>query len=696
MVMHARKIPRLNDGYYDRNTAHPFEEKYPSKSHGSGYSDRHGNKSRESPNYSRSRDAGGSPSRQHRYSNKSSYMDRNKERLEKGSSSSPADRRPSHQSNSTTSRDGDRGQAANPDYSQKEKEAIEIHKNALRVSGEWSEHVSTSGKHYYYNYKTEVSKWEKPKDWVDPPTTPVNKSSRDKNGRDRDKHYTAASAKSASEDRYKHSSDRGRGQSTVSSSRAERGGSSSSSNAYPHATTATSMAAGYPEQRQSQRHPSGEQNHGGRAYQDDHRGGGYTEDRPALSHQKTWHGGSESSRDSYGGRQRELSRSTSTEGQYERYKAGQCPTTPTSTRRPAGQDYSMSGSKAQAHHASAAFNGARSTLDPSRNDNEDSRQMEDMDISPDGTPSNSRPGSRPNSRQGTPAASTPVPLSHATAAATSQYNNAAATSQYNNSGSQYNNAVTSHYNAVTSYNSSVMTSQYNSSVLGAMSALPSLVSMHHTSKPPPSTDLTQQAIQTLQKLHQALLMHQVHNGAETTTVSSHYMLPQVHSTIASASRLHPEDSRDPRDHRGHRDTGNSPIERKMRRQSPTPSLSTSQSLSLGTSSLAAAARKQDSVLLSSSLSKYYTEDLIGHVLGWQSDQAERQARQANRFSEEAHSVGSIQGTQVSVELKKARSLVRIAEIQSTLQEQRLMFSRQLIKELDNLKNMNSFMPYQDT
>lgn len=33
--------------------------------------------------------------------------------------------------------------------------------------GDWSEHVSSSGKKYYYNCKTEVSQWEKPKEWLD-------------------------------------------------------------------------------------------------------------------------------------------------------------------------------------------------------------------------------------------------------------------------------------------------------------------------------------------------------------------------------------------------------------------------------------------------------------------------------------------------------------------------------------------------
>jgi WW domain-containing adapter protein with coiled-coil len=33
--------------------------------------------------------------------------------------------------------------------------------------GDWSEHISSSGKKYYYNCKTEVSQWEKPREWLE-------------------------------------------------------------------------------------------------------------------------------------------------------------------------------------------------------------------------------------------------------------------------------------------------------------------------------------------------------------------------------------------------------------------------------------------------------------------------------------------------------------------------------------------------
>lgn len=40
-------------------------------------------------------------------------------------------------------------------------------RDKLNRFGDWSEHVSSSGKKYYYNCKTEVSQWEKPKEWLD-------------------------------------------------------------------------------------------------------------------------------------------------------------------------------------------------------------------------------------------------------------------------------------------------------------------------------------------------------------------------------------------------------------------------------------------------------------------------------------------------------------------------------------------------
>lgn len=38
---------------------------------------------------------------------------------------------------------------------------------AYDPADDWSEHISSSGKKYYYNCRTEVSQWEKPKEWLE-------------------------------------------------------------------------------------------------------------------------------------------------------------------------------------------------------------------------------------------------------------------------------------------------------------------------------------------------------------------------------------------------------------------------------------------------------------------------------------------------------------------------------------------------
>ncbi|XP_052892996.1 WW domain-containing adapter protein with coiled-coil homolog isoform X2 [Anopheles moucheti] len=90
-----------------------------------------------------------------------------------------------------------------------------------RVSrvGDWSEHVSSSGKKYYYNCKTEVSQWEKPREWIEKESRVLGKDQqrdyrekerereKERGGdRERDERYSSAIVNRSSASAYgKHS-----------------------------------------------------------------------------------------------------------------------------------------------------------------------------------------------------------------------------------------------------------------------------------------------------------------------------------------------------------------------------------------------------------------------------------------------------------------------------------------------------------
>lgn len=82
--------------------------------------------------------------------------DKERERIERGERSDRDRDRERERDRSERERDRDRGGGGNGDRGER-----------LTRIGDWSEHVSSSGKKYYYNCKTEVSQWEKPKEWLE-------------------------------------------------------------------------------------------------------------------------------------------------------------------------------------------------------------------------------------------------------------------------------------------------------------------------------------------------------------------------------------------------------------------------------------------------------------------------------------------------------------------------------------------------
>jgi hypothetical protein len=97
--------------------------------------------------------------------------------------------------------------------------------------------------------------------------------------------------------------------------------------------------------------------------------------------------------------------------------------------------------------------------------------------------------------------------------------------------------------------------------------------------------------------------------------------------------------------------------------------------------------------LTPSLAKLYRESLIGHVTGWPAEAIEKACQ---RINDEHQNLSNLGITRVSAELKMARSLVRLAEIQATLQEQRILFLRQESYELEAMTPRSGLPLLEDT
>ncbi|GCC31928.1 WW domain-containing adapter protein with coiled-coil isoform X5 [Chiloscyllium punctatum] len=639
MVMYARKQPRLNDGCHDRRESQPYQTlKYPSKSHTSSGDHRH-DKTRESGDPSppcKMLRRSNSPENKHSDStgHKSKTVHSHRARERDGTSYSPQEN-----SHNNSTHHSSNSHSSNPSNNPSKTSDA-----PFEPADDWSEHISSSGKKYYYNCRTEVSQWEKPKEWIEREQRQkeaskvgvVNSFPRDRDYRRETLQATAGSGfTSGMEDK--------------------------------HSSGASSML--------SQNILSQTNRHNDRDYRlprTETPGGAAPVQHPV--------------------------------------KPVVLPTSNPSTVP--SSPFSLQ----PEHQPKKSFdaNGAATvpkvpTPTPSipiqKTEKKETASVDKSATQSCATPSSSSSGMTPASQ--TPSATTstvpvsPIPQSPIppllqdpnllrqllpALQATLQLNNA------NVDMSKINEVLTA----------AVTQASLQSMLHKLLTAGPSALSI---------TTLLSQAAQLssqAQQSNQSPMSLASDASSPRSYVSPRISTPQTNTVPLKPLMSTPPVSSQPKssisvvkqgpaqqqvsqqsataDKHGHEPESPRNVQRSSSQRSPSPS--PNHIASNSASSVPSTTSARSSCSLTPTLAAHFNETLIKHVQGWPADHAEKQA---SRLREEAHNMGSIHISEICTELKNLRSLVRVCEIQATLREQRILFLRQQIKELEKLKNQNSFM-----